>query len=69
MIPNKTMKCKKCKYLSSDSCRDAWWYVCDHPKFEKKFPEGRCIDPYSGGHSLSCPNWCPLREITIDGCG
>lgn len=51
------MTCEGCNYIGSDCCFDCMWYVCDHPKFRKKYPEGRGLQPY-----LKKPDWCPLED-------
>ena len=48
--------CKGCEYLGSDSCRDSYWYVCDHPSFNEEYPEGRTTDLDTS------PAWCPKRK-------
>jgi len=48
--------CRTCRYFSSDSCRDALWYVCIHDEVLERFPEGRVLPP-----DIKTPLWCPLK--------
>ena len=51
--------CSGCEYLGSDSCRDAVWYVCDHPNFEKEYPEGKTLNT---DFKTEIPSWCQKKE-------
>ena len=57
MTEQSTAGCTNCEFLGSDSCRDAMWFVCDNPKFDKEYTEGRTVGP----DLKISPSWCPRK--------